>query len=143
MKRLLFIISLIPFLCFSGEAEKVAAAKLMDAMHLEDTVRRVINSSLQLLVQTNPELASREKEMKKVFTKYLSITAMRNHMINTYSEAFTVKELNDMTFFYRSTTGQKLLLKLPAIEVKSLQFSLERLRKCEKELSAILDDLDD
>jgi len=98
-----------------------AARELVVAMRLTDQVKTIfpmlMKSLKPVVTQNRPEV---EKDFDAIMPVMIdSALARTNELVDlmaaVYARNFTVQELRDITSFYRTPTGQKLLEKMPTV----------------------------
>jgi len=136
-KRLLSIAGLLillaltaaPVAAQSPRPEDLAAAReLVTTMKLTEQMKALIpilmkNMKATMLIGRSPEFvrdfeAAMPTLMAAFDSRYGEFTDL---MAGIYATNFTAPELQDMTAFYRTPTGQKVLRTLPAIAQQSVQ----------------------
>ena len=134
MRLLIAAIALAVMLFTAGPAsaqtpspEALAAAReLVAASHAADQIKRVMPLLMQhlrpVIVQGRPEV---DKAYDAIVPLLLgSLNGRLQEFIDViapiYANNFTADELRDITAFYRTPTGQKLLEKLPGVTQQSL-----------------------
>ena len=98
-----------------------AARELVAAMKMTDQMKSIFPLMMKnlkpVVTQNRPEVA---KDFDAIMPMMIDgALARTNELIDlmaaVYARNFTVDELRDITAFYRTPTGQKLLEKLPAV----------------------------
>ncbi|HEY9104112.1 DUF2059 domain-containing protein [Chitinimonas sp.] len=79
------------------------------------------------LSKVEQELPELEKAFNDSLAKFDMGGLMQEVMYGTYSKYFETAEIQDITAFYRSSTGQKMLAKMPQIMQESMQISMARM----------------
>jgi hypothetical protein len=104
-----------------------AARELVIAMRATDQFKLMLPTIFQALkpafVQGRPQL---EKEMDLILPIVLDSLSTRldelaDEMATIYARNFTPDEIRDLTVFYRSPTGQRLIDKMPIVAKDSLE----------------------
>lgn len=129
----------LPLHVSAGEAEQKAANELLDASHFNKMMDDSINASVQMIVQANPSMASHEDTLRKFYQKHMSGDRLRTDMVKLYADMFTAKELNDITAFYKTPTGQKALQKLPEVMRGAMQLAQKHVMDNMEELQSMLE----
>ena len=133
------------------EAALAAAVELVEAADMDqmmDTVLPLFGDQIvQLVLQVKPELKGRFEPLVDEFLK-TALTEGRAEIIQEiaklYARRLSVTEMNDITAFYQTETGRKLVEILPGLQVEAAQIggawgekiavkTVERLRKKLKE----------
>jgi hypothetical protein len=100
--------------------ELVAAAKMVD--QIKTMFPALMQSLKPAIVQNRPEVERDfDAIMPMMIEGALARTAELADLIAAiYARNFSVAEMRDITAFYRTSTGQKLLEKLPAVMQQAL-----------------------
>ena len=77
-------------------------------------------------------------EMVELTAQALEWNAMKDSYIDIYVAAFTEDEIRDLTAFYQTPLGQKMLTKMPALMQRSMQLSQERMATMQPQLMDIV-----
>ena len=107
-------------------AAVAAARELVDTMRLTDQFKAMLPNILQavkpMVAQGRPEVQRDLETLTPVLLDGMTagVGSLTDQMAEIYARNFTVGEMHDLTAFYRSPTGQKLLEKTPAITQQSL-----------------------
>jgi len=111
-----------PALAQQPPASAVAAARELvelkgGAQMFDPVIVSVIEQTKGALLQTNPQLA---KDLNDVATQLRAeFTPRRNELMNEaakfYAAAFTEQEIREMTTFYKSPLGKKMLVTEPQV----------------------------
>ncbi|TDJ04089.1 MAG: DUF2059 domain-containing protein, partial [Deltaproteobacteria bacterium] len=59
---------------------------------------------------------------------------IKDDVIKMYTQSFTEQELNELTAFYKSPTGQKALSTMPTLMVKTIQIGQQNIKEHLSEL---------
>ena len=110
------------------EATLSAAVELVEAADLDqmfDTVLPLFGQQIvQLILQVKPELKGKFEPLVDEFLK-TALTEGRDEimreMAKLYARRLTVAEMNDITTFYKTETGRKLVEILPGLQVEAAQ----------------------
>jgi uncharacterized protein len=109
----------------SPDAE-AAARELVDTMKLPDQFKAVLPTIIQHLkpaiVQNRPDVGRDFDAMMPVVQEKMAarLGELSNAMAAVYANNFTAAELRDLTAFYKSPTGQKLLQKTPMVAAQTM-----------------------
>jgi hypothetical protein len=123
----LSLLFLAPVQAQSPNAGAEAAAKeLIDTMRLTEQFKAVLPVIIRqikpAIVQNRPEV---DRDFDALAPKLLGVMGARldelaNAIALIYASNFTESEIRDLTAFYRSPTGQKLLQKLPSVTQQTM-----------------------
>lgn len=153
--RILLATALLCFASFAHADEashQKAVENLLDTMHAEkliDGVREQVFS--QLSTQINAALAKGDfneaqkataqryaKKQIDLLGETLSWPKMKAFQISIYTQTFSEAEINEMTAFYKTPLGQKILERQPklmAVAMKEIQGQLQAMVPKLEELS--------
>lgn len=115
-----------------------AAAALLDSMNLNETMIATGEKLVDLEIQRNPQLSLFKDVMIKFFNKHMTGDVLYDDMAKMYMEEFTEAELNDLTAFYKTATGQKSIEKLPILTQKGAQWGQKQVRDNISELQQMI-----
>ena len=122
----------------SAATHRQAALELMEAMKIERNLNQTVDLVINAQVQAAPQLAPFEDLMRGFLGKYLSYESVRDDYAQLYEERFTEPELRQLTAFYRSDAGQKLIATLPDIMKKGMELGQAKLADHIDELKELL-----
>lgn len=92
-----------------------AVLEFLKVVGIERTMNASANAVVQGLIQVNPPLAPYRDIIVQWANKHITWEAAAPELTKIYKDAFTELELRDVIAFYRTPTGQKVLLKLPEV----------------------------
>lgn len=111
----------------SAPAENLAAAReLIQVMKATDQFKALLPTIFEGLkpafVQGRPEMAKDYDAIMPIIINGATqrLNAFGDMLATIYAQNFSVDELHDLTAFYRSPTGQKLIARQPAIARASM-----------------------
>jgi hypothetical protein len=123
-----------------SKANLEAAYKLLDEMNLKKVYESAVNNSTQRLIQANKNFKSIEDKIKAFYQKYIGWDSVKEDLAKLYSKYYTPKELEDITNFYKTPTGKKVLATMGKLAYEGQLITQKRLRPHLNELKKILDD---
>ena len=142
--RLSFALAVVPFLIPNAAADeksrRKAAEDLLLGMKMDKQLQHATDQMLDLQVKTNPQLAQYRGAMKKFFDKYMSWDTLKDEMIGIYAEAFTEEELNEISAFYKTPAGKKVIEKMPELMTKGMQLGARRVQMNQAELQRMIEE---
>ena len=121
------------------EAEK-AAYKLFDVLKMKEGISGALNQSLKVQVKRQPAMAPYEDIYKKFFAKYTKWDDMKKDLAKLYAQAFSVKEMEELTKFYSSDVGKKSLTLMPRLTQLSMLLAQQRIAKHADELKKAVEE---
>lgn len=109
-------------------SHRKAALKLCDTIGVARMMEASIDVVLKAQVQANPALAEKQPQMRAFFAKYLSWESLKEDFLKMYTEAFTEKELGELTAFYETPVGKKTLAVMPTLMQKGSELGMSRVQ---------------
>ncbi len=121
------------------DAARAAALQLIEVTEtaaameqMQNQMKAMLNQSMQQL-QIPPEgeeIAQRYMaEMGKLISDEMQWSKIEEDVISIYTRVFTADELNQLTEFYRTPLGQKLLEKMPEVMQASVAMSQRQMQR--------------
>jgi uncharacterized protein len=112
----------------SQTEEMAAARELIATMKITDQFKAILpaimkNMATAMLVGRSPEFV---RDFEAVQPKLVAALQDRSSQVNdvlatVYASNFSLQELQDMIAFYRTSTGQKVVERLPSVAQQSMQ----------------------
>lgn len=122
----------------ADEQAKIEAGKLLDAMQVQKTLDIAIPITLDGLIKQSPKLEPYKGVLLDFLTKHMSYEALKPAFITLYSSEFTAVELAELTAFYSTPTGKKLIDKQPFLYEQGSQIGAKRVQDNIPELEKML-----
>ncbi len=122
-------------------ASKEEVEKLFEVMQVHQQMRQVmdvmlkqqtaiINETLKKRYpQTSADRIARADQMIADTMKNMPVDAMLDDMVPIYQKHFSKTDIEAMTNFYGSPTGQKMMQEMPALTSEAMQASYARMQK--------------
>jgi len=137
------LVAILPITITSGEKEidkshTAAAIELLDAMQLDITFEKTIESTVDMQVKGNPAITPYRKVMLDFFSKYMSWSSLKDEMAQIYVDAFTIQELKELTAFYKTPIGKKWALLMPQLMTKGGELGMKRVQDNMAELQMMI-----
>jgi len=159
-KRFFILLSIIAFLFTSNiyaEANKTAtkqkkevskeaieaAKKLLQEMNLEQVYKNAVNNSTANLIRANPKFKKIESKIKAFYEKYIGWNSIKEELAKLYAKFYTPQELKDITEFYKTKTGKKVLATMGRLSYEGQMITRKRLTPHIDELKKILDEVNE
>src|SRR5271170_1469948 len=102
--------------------------QVMDAMMKQQTA--MIHETLKKRYpQTSADRIARAERLVAETMKDMPMDAMLDDMIPIYQKHFSKTDIDAMTTFYASPTGQKMMKEMPALTTEAMQASYARMQK--------------
>lgn len=115
-----------------------ASEDLLKAMNVDVQLKAAIDQMVDLQVKSNPRLAGHGETLKRFFAKHMSWESLKDEMIEIYAGAFTEEELKQITAFYRTPAGKKVIAKMPELLGKGMQLGVKHVQDNQSELIRML-----
>jgi hypothetical protein len=122
-------------------ASKEDIQKLFEVMQIHQQMRQVMDAMMKQqtamidetlkkrYLQTSAEKIARANRMIAETVKDMPMDAMLDDMIPIYQRHFSKTDIDAMSIFYASPTGQKMMREMPALTSESMQASYARMQK--------------
>jgi hypothetical protein len=122
-------------------ASKEDIQKLFEIMQIHQQMRQVMDAMMKQqsamidetlkrrYPHTSAEKIARANRMIEETMKDMPMDAMLDDMIPIYQRHFSKTDIDAMSTFYASPTGQKMMRDMPALTSESMQASYVRLQK--------------
>ena len=78
------------------------------------------------------------KPMREFFNKYLSFDSLKADLAKLYLESFSVEEIKQLTAFYQTELGKKVVSQMPVLTQKSMLLGQQRVMEHMDELEAAI-----
>jgi hypothetical protein len=130
-------VSLVVALALTGPAgiyagpdeQRQAVARLFELTHMQRLIEESVDGVIALQIAQNPALAEHRDALRAFLEKYIGWQALKEDLMTMYLQAFTEAELDEMNAFYSSTTGQKVLQRLPELVQQRNRLAMQRLQE--------------
>ncbi len=121
-------------------ASREDVVKLFDVMNIRDQMRTVMESVAKQqramihegLKKRSPEITEEDLARMDQFTsdimKDMPVDGMIDDMVPVYQKHLSRSDVEAMSTFYSSPTGQKLLREMPAMTAESMQAAAPRIQ---------------
>jgi hypothetical protein len=122
-------------------ASKEDIQKLFEVMQIHQQMRQVMDAMMKQQTtmidetlkkrypQTSADKIARANQMIAETMKDMPMDAMLDDMIPIYQRHFSKTDIDAMSIFYASPTGQKMMREMPALTSESMQASYARMQK--------------
>ena len=123
-----FLFAALPFApAMAQSPDAIAAAReLMTVTKASDRMKTIMPSIMQAMkaaiVQDRPDVERDYDTLVPVLLQAMNehLDEMLDQIAGIYARNFTVEELHEITAFYRSPVGQKVVQRLPGVMAESL-----------------------
>ena len=128
MKKLLVMLTCILVLMSGGRlfaqqsatSHDQAVAVLFQVMGIDRQVRVVAETMSDTMIKSNPMMLPYRDVILEWFQKYFTWDTLGVEFAKLYKDTFTESEIREMTAFYKTPIGQKVLTKLPELTQKQM-----------------------
>jgi uncharacterized protein len=133
-------------------ATKADVLKMFDVMHLHDQMQEIMAQMMQQMNAMNreqlkkrhpdiseEELAQIDKDSEEILKGY-PVDGLIEDMVPVYQKHLNKADVDAMTAFYASATGQKILREMPAMTAEGMQAAYPRIQKNLDEIFKRLDE---
>ena len=122
-------------------ASKEDIQKLFEVMQIHQQMRQVMDAMMKQQTamidetlkkrypQTSADKIARANRMIVETVKDMPMDAMLDDMIPIYQRHFSKTDIDAMSTFYASPTGQKMMREMPSLTSESMQASYARMQK--------------
>ena len=122
------------------KSHRKAAEELLKTLGVEKLLQSSIDQVLDLQIKSNPQIAPYRDVMKQFFSKHMSWDSLKTEMIGIYVDALTEDELKQITTFFQTPAGKKMVEKQPELMSKGMQIGMKRVQDNQAELQRMMED---
>ena len=137
MKKNILAIAFLVFGVFTNaqSSKDVKIAELLETMGSTHAMKTSFEYMINYYKQNNPQISS---EYWDNASKHVDYDELVQKLIPVYSKHFTEQEIVDLLNFYNTSTGKKMIDKMPVILQESMEigrkWGIELAQKIEKEI---------
>jgi hypothetical protein len=124
----------------TSATHREAVRQLMTVTHVQELTEQSVDAMMKGQLQSMPQLAPFAKILDAFYREQMAWSTLEPEFTRIYLEVFTEAELRDMTAFYRTPLGQKLLTKMPVLMAKSNEMTSRRIQAAMPQLMQRLQD---
>ena len=138
MKKNILAIAFLVFGVFTNaqSSKDVKIAELLETMGSTHAMKTSFEYMINYYKQNNPQISS---EYWDNASKHVDYDELVQKLIPVYSKHFTEHEIVDLLNFYNTSTGKKMIEKMPTVLQESMEigrkWGIELAQKIEKEVS--------
>jgi hypothetical protein len=92
-------------------------------------VEKKFNNVLDAYLTSDPSMSIYKSQIMAFINKFLSFQLLRPHIVEIYSDVYTLAEINAMIKFYSTPIGKKLVEKEAKAEIRLTQLVRNQLQK--------------
>ncbi|HET7465022.1 MAG TPA: DUF2059 domain-containing protein [Longimicrobium sp.] len=115
-------------------ARTAAAEQLIASIDMEHTYAKTMEMMVQSQLRQNPQMAQFEGVMRSFFARYLSWPQIHADMARIYALTYTEDEMRQLTAFYQTPLGKRLLETMPELAQRSSEVTQRRVMEHMPEL---------
>ena len=112
-----------------SEADEQAVYEMFEAQGMQEQMNRIIAVMVQNQINASPELKPYQLDMIQFFMQAASYEVVKKDLVKIYLKHFTVKEIREITKFYRSPVGIKMKTVSADILLEANELSRQRMEK--------------
>ena len=125
----------------ADDASHMASVQeLFKVMHMDETMAKSIDAMLDQQVKQNPLIGRFRAVMSAFLQKHMSWQSIEPEMAKIYMQEFTEAEIKEMSTFYKTPLGQKVITKTPAMMAKGAEIGQARVQQNMAELQKMIAD---
>ena len=138
MKKNILAIAFLVFGVFTNaqSSKDVKIAELLETMGSTHAMKTSFEYMINYYKQNNPQISSQYWDNS---LKHVDYNELVQKLVPVYSKHFTEQEIVDLLNFYTTSTGKKMIEKMPAILEESMEigrkWGIELAQKIEEEIS--------
>ncbi len=124
----------------SGSSASIDAAfKLFKVMKQDVGSQKAVSYATKRLISANKNFKNIEPKIKDFYQKYIGWSAVKNDLAKLYTKYYSIDDLNNLSKFYETKTGQKVLLTMGKLSYEGQVLIQNRVKTHLSELKSILD----
>ena len=125
----------------ADDASHLASVQeLFKVMHMDETMAKSIDAMLDQQVKQNPLIGRFRAVMSAFLQKHMSWQSIEPEMAKIYMQEFTEAEIKEMTTFYKTPLGQKVITRTPGMMAKGAEIGQARVQQNMAELQKMIAD---
>lgn len=117
-------------------SKELKIAELLETMGSTEAMKTSFEYMINYYKQNNPQISS---EYWDTASKHVDYYELVKKLVPVYSKHFTEHEIVDLLNFYNTSTGKKMIEKMPTVLQESMEvgrkWGIELAQKIEKEVS--------
>lgn len=109
-----------------------AARELLEVTNAQAMMEQSMQAARNMLAPDSVQrkaLAEFDQLIDQILAEHFSWTVLEPEFVQLYVEVFTEAELRELTAFYRTDLGQKMLLRMPEVMQRSMAITQARLQE--------------
>jgi len=109
-------------------SHRAAVRELLEATHIREMLDKSSEAMLQSQLKQMPQLVPVADVIRDFYHEQMDWKVMEPELTQLYLEVFTEQELRDITAFYKTPLGQKMLAKMPQLMARSSELANARVQ---------------
>lgn len=109
-------------------AHRAAVQRLLQVTRVREMTEGNVETMLGTQLRQMPQLAPYAGILRDFYREQLDWKILEPEFTRVYLEVFTEREVRELTDFYQTPLGQKMLTKLPALLASSNEMSMRRIQ---------------
>ncbi len=122
------------------ESHLKATKKFFEAAKMDQVFDAMAVQMTDMQIKANPILTPFRESILTFLRKYMSWKELEADVTKIYMKEFAESELKEMTKFYATPTGQKVLKKMPELSAEGAAIGAKKLEAHAGEFQAILEE---
>jgi hypothetical protein len=110
-------------------SHRQAVEQLFELTAMQQKIDESVANVLALQLAQNPGLKPHQDVVNEFLERHIGWQSMQDALVDMYTQEFTEQELNDMNAFYGSSTGRKVIERLPVLVQMRNQLAAQRLQE--------------
>lgn len=119
-------------------SHRAAAEELLVQAGTKQAMNASIDTMLEAQIKANKAIAPMKQVMRDFLSKQLSFESLKEELIDLYVKEFSEEELKEITAFYRTPAGKKLVEKQPVLLQKGVELGIRRVQASSAELQQLI-----
>ena len=107
-------------------SHRAAVQRLLEVTRAREMSAQTSDAIIETQLRQMPQLAPYASVLRDFYREQTSWSVVEPELTQLYSEVFTEPEIREMTTFYQTSLGQKMLTKLPTVMTRSNQLTSAR-----------------
>ena len=110
-------------------SHREAVQKLFELTEMQKKIDESVDRVLALQLAQNPALREHEQAVREFLERHIGWHSLESALTSMYMEEFSETEVKEMNVFYSSTTGRKVIERLPILVQMRNQLASARLQE--------------
>jgi len=125
----LFLITAPATLPADPASHRQAVERLFELTGMEQMIGESVSNITALQLSQSPDLRDHEAVVREFLERHIGWQSMQDALVDMYLQEFSEQELDEMNAFYASTTGQKVIQRLPVLVQMRNRLASQRLQQ--------------